>query len=145
MSLERIPFDPGYSQPANTSPIPELYVSPASALALKTESTGLPSWDLTLRQICDLELLMNGGFQPLAGFLTEIDYHGVLDTMRLRNGALWPIPIALDVSEAFSRNIELGQDIADGERHAADRVVHGIEHGEIIRAQLERRRWRLIL
>jgi sulfate adenylyltransferase len=112
MSLERIPFDPGYSQPANTSPIPELYVSPASALALKTESTGLPSWDLTLRQICDLELLMNGGFQPLAGFLTETDYHGVLDTMRLRNGALWPIPIALDVSEAFSRNIELGQDIA---------------------------------
>ena len=43
----------------------------------------LTSHDLTPRQICDLELLMNGGFNPLKGFLSEEDYNGVLDNMRL--------------------------------------------------------------
>ncbi len=53
------------------APIPELYVSHESALKLKIEAGSLPSWDLTARQICDLELLMNGGFNPLKGFLSE--------------------------------------------------------------------------
>jgi sulfate adenylyltransferase len=108
MSVERIPFEAA----ANTSPVPELYVSQSSARALKAEGAGLPSWDLTTRQICDLELLMNGGFQPLQGFLSEADYHSVLETMRLESGALWPIPITLDVSEAFAKKIAPGQDIA---------------------------------
>ena len=54
---------------ANLVPIPELYVSAESAAKLKLEAGDLPSWDLTPRQICDLELLMNGGFNPLKGFL----------------------------------------------------------------------------
>jgi DNA-binding MarR family transcriptional regulator len=52
-----------------TEKIPELYVSYDSAQKLKVEAADLPSWDLTPRQICDLELLMNGGFNPLKGFL----------------------------------------------------------------------------
>ena len=32
--------------------------------------------------------------------------------MRLKNGALWPIPVTLDVSEEFADNITVGQDIA---------------------------------
>ena len=93
-------------------PIPELYVSYTSAEKLKTEAAELPSWDLTQRQICDLELLMNGGFRPLKGFLSEADYNSVLDTMRLTDGMLWPMPVNLDVSEAFASGIEPGQDIA---------------------------------
>ena len=54
---------------ANLVPIPELYVSAESAAKLKLEAADLPSWDLTPRQICDLELLLNGGFSPLRGFL----------------------------------------------------------------------------
>ncbi len=46
----------------NLAPIPELYVSAESAQKLKVEAGNMPSWDLTPRQICDLELLMNGGF-----------------------------------------------------------------------------------
>ena len=94
------------------APIPELYVSYESAQKLKTEAADLPSIDLTPRQICDLELLMNGGFNPLKGFLSEADYNGVVDNMRLADGTLWPMPINLDVSEVLAGTIEIGQDIA---------------------------------
>ncbi|MEM8632379.1 MAG: bifunctional sulfate adenylyltransferase/adenylylsulfate kinase [Pseudomonadota bacterium] len=96
----------------NTTPIPELYVSYDSAQKLKNEAADLPSWDLTARQICDLELLMNGGFNPLKGFLSEADYDGVVEKMRLADGTLWPIPITLDISEKFAETVEPGQDIA---------------------------------
>ncbi|MDX1822455.1 MAG: bifunctional sulfate adenylyltransferase/adenylylsulfate kinase [Paracoccaceae bacterium] len=96
----------------NLAPIPELYVSYESAQKLKIEAGQLISWDLTPRQICDLELLMNGGFNPLKGFLSEADYDSVVDKMRLADGTLWPMPITLDVPEAFADKLEEGQDIA---------------------------------
>jgi sulfate adenylyltransferase len=99
-------------QRSNNTPISELYVSPDSASKLKHEATQMESWDLTARQLCDFELLANGGFQPLAGFLGEEDYDSVLDRMRLADGRLWPMPITLDVSVAFAERIEIGQDIA---------------------------------
>ena len=94
------------------SPIPELYVSYDSSLKLKIEAGDLPSWDLTARQLCDLELLMNGGFNPLNGFLTEADYDGVVEDIRLVDGSLWPMPINLDLSDAFAEEVKPGQDIA---------------------------------
>jgi sulfate adenylyltransferase len=94
------------------APIPELFVSSDSAQKLKTEAGTLPSWDLTARQVCDLELLMNGGFHPLKGFQSQADYDGVVETMRTADGTLWPIPITLDVSQKFADGIEPGQDIA---------------------------------
>jgi sulfate adenylyltransferase len=94
------------------APVPELYVSSDSAAKLKHAAGSLPSWDLTARQVCDLELLMNGGFNPLKGFLGKADYDSVVDRMRLTDGTLWPIPITLDVSEAFAGKVEPGQDIA---------------------------------
>jgi sulfate adenylyltransferase len=78
---------------ANLTPIPELYVSYESAQKLKADAGDLISHDLTPRQICDLELLMNGGFNPLKGFLSQDDYNSVVDTMRLADGTLWPMPI----------------------------------------------------
>ncbi len=97
---------------SNHAPIPELYVSEATAQTLKHDAGVLPSWDLTLRQVCDLELLMNGGFYPLKGFQTEKDYNGVVENMRTDDGTLWPIPVTLDVTEAFAEKIAPGQDIA---------------------------------
>lgn len=106
----------GYSRAvplaSNTQPIAELYVSPDSAAKLKVQAGELPSWDLTPRQICDIELLMNGGFTPLKGFLGREDHESVVDNWRLADGSLWPMPITLDVSENFADTIEPGQDIA---------------------------------
>jgi sulfate adenylyltransferase len=96
----------------NLAPVPELYVSYDSAQKIKMEAAELVSWDLTPRQICDLELLMNGGFNPLKGFLSQADYNCVVENMRLADDALWPIPITLDVSQGFADSVELGQDIA---------------------------------
>ena len=96
----------------NLAPVPELYVSAESAAKLKIEAGNLPSWDRTPRPVCDLELLMNGGFNPLKGFMGQADYDGVVAGMRMADGTLWPIPITLDVSEKFAETIEPGQDIA---------------------------------
>ena len=91
--------------------VPELYVASEAKQELKKNIANLKSWDLTQRQICDLELIMNGGFNPLSGFLGQEDYKSVVENMRLSNGALWPIPITLDVSQEFAAGVEEGQDI----------------------------------
>ena len=103
---------PPPSQLSNTAPIRELYVSPDSALRLKQEAGDLPSWDLSPRQICDVELMLNGGFAPLDGFLRQADYESVVAKMRLGDGRLWPMPITLDVSEDFADRVTPGQEIA---------------------------------
>ncbi len=100
------------SIPLNAAPVPELFVSAESAAKLKTGAAELVGWDLTPRQLCDLELLMNGGFNPLTGFLSQADYESVVERMRLADGRLWPIPVTLDATEAFAERIEPGQDIA---------------------------------
>ena len=69
------------------------------------------SWNLTARQICDVELILNGGFAPLTGFLTRNDYESVLDNMRLNGGEVWPMPVTLDVTEAFADHVRVGGDI----------------------------------
>ncbi|ORY51081.1 ATP sulfurylase [Rhizoclosmatium globosum] len=67
--------------------------------SLKLAAAGLPSITLTERNICDLELILNGGFSPLEGFLNQRDYESVVSNMRLADGSLWPMPINLDVSQ----------------------------------------------
>ena len=90
----------------------ELFAPEDQREALKHHGAALPSWDLSHRQICDLDLLMSRAFYPLTGFLSEADYNGVLSDMRLADGSLWPIPITLDVSHAFADGIEIGAEIA---------------------------------
>ena len=68
-------------------------------------------WTLSKRQRCDLECLLNGVYAPLVGFLDKEEYESVCHTMRLSNGALWPIPITLDVPENFALQVQLGEQI----------------------------------
>lgn len=78
----------------------------------KNDAHELLSLTLTQRQQCDLELILNGGFAPLTGFLKRDDYEHVLDHMRLANGVLWPMPIVFDVDEIVAKKISLGDEIA---------------------------------
>ncbi|WP_243043083.1 bifunctional sulfate adenylyltransferase/adenylylsulfate kinase [Dyella sedimenti] len=89
----------------------ELYLPPDEAEALKSRGAGLPGLDLDTRQLCDLELLLNGAFSPLEGFLDRHDYTGVVEAMRLADGTLWPIPVTLDVSEAFAGRLVPGSEV----------------------------------
>ena len=89
-----------------------LLVDKDKAEALRSNSRDWSSWDLTPRQLCDLELLMNGGFSPLEGFLTKDDYNSVCDKMRLADGTLWPVPIMLDVTEELAQNLSAGDKLA---------------------------------
>jgi sulfate adenylyltransferase len=90
----------------------DLVVDPSRAGELKAESTELASWDLTPRQACDIELLLNGSFSPLRGYMTEADWKSVCENMRLADGTLWPLPITLDVSEEFAEKAAPGARVA---------------------------------
>ena len=89
-----------------------LYLPPQAVEDEKSRARDIPSWDLSMRQLCDLELLLNGAFSPLEGFMGADDYNAVLANMRLADGVLWPIPITLDVTEAFAASVEPGARIA---------------------------------
>ncbi len=78
------------------------------AAETKAASRDFASWDLTPRQVCDLEMLLNGGFSPLTGFMNKADYESVCSNMRLASGLLWPMPITLDVTEAFAKSLKSG-------------------------------------
>ncbi|TVY27974.1 Sulfate adenylyltransferase [Lachnellula hyalina] len=65
---------------------------------LTAEAESLPAIVLTERQLCDLELILSGGFSPLEGFMNEKDYNGVVADNRLADGNLFSMPITLDVS-----------------------------------------------
>jgi len=90
----------------------DLYLQASEAEAEKQAAREYASWDLTERQLCDIELLLNGAFSPLDGFLNKDDYDSVVETMRLTSGTLWPIPITLDVTEDFAKDLKSGDKLA---------------------------------
>jgi sulfate adenylyltransferase len=98
--------------PPHGGELVDLIASPDGTKELKAQSHEWPSWDLNARQLCDLELLLNGGFSPLRGFMTRADYECVCNSMRLASGQLWPMPVTLDVGEDFARSLKPGARIA---------------------------------
>ena len=80
--------------------------------AIKLEANEYISHTLTDRQLCDIELILNGGFSPLTGFLNQADYQSVLDDLRLLDGSVWPIPITLDVNDELADLLSIGDSLA---------------------------------
>jgi sulfate adenylyltransferase len=62
---------------------------------LLARAAKLPSIKITMRNLCDLELIATGGFSPLTTFMGKADYDRVLREMRLADGTLFPLPITL--------------------------------------------------
>lgn len=79
---------------------------------LMEEAIGLTSLTLTERQLCDIELILNGAFSPLEGFLNQQDYDRVVEETRLADGTVWPMPITLDVKEDVADQLSAGDRVA---------------------------------
>jgi sulfate adenylyltransferase len=75
-----------------------LLVSGEERDALIIRSNQLPSFKISPRSLCDLELLATGGFSPLDRFMGKADYERVLHDMHLMDGTLWPLPITLPIN-----------------------------------------------
>ncbi len=90
----------------------DLMVAEDQRAELRAYANTLPSIRISERSACDLELLATGGFSPLDRFMSQADHQSVLDTMRLANGMLFPMPIPLPVDEEAVTRIKLGGDIA---------------------------------
>jgi sulfate adenylyltransferase len=84
---------------------------------LKKESFGLPSIDLDWHQLCDLEMLLNGAYSPLTGYMGKSDHDQVLEKLQLADGTFWPYPITLKIPATQAEKLKTGDRVAlrDGE------------------------------
>jgi sulfate adenylyltransferase len=73
---------------------------------------------LTPRQLCDVELIMNGGFSPITGFMNQATYDNVVEKMELPDGLLFGLPVVFDTDD---ESIQPGDKalLKDGDRDIA--------------------------
>ena len=73
---------------------------------------------LTPRQLCDVELMVNGGFSPLTGFMDEATYNSVVENMELPDGLIFGLPVVFDTD---SEDLQPGMTVLlkDGDRPIA--------------------------
>ncbi len=90
----------------------DLVVDDAQRSKLETQTKETLRIALPEREQCDLELLAVGAMSPLTGFMSEADFHGVCDNMRLAGGHVWPAPITCSVDKATAERVEVGQPVA---------------------------------
>lgn len=106
---------------------------------LREQAQSLPQVVIGSRQRADLELLANGAYSPLNGFLTRADYLSVVNDMHLSNGLPWSIPITLSVSAQQAATLTEGQRIAlvdeAGTLHAVMTVQEIFSYDKQLEAQ----------
>ena len=98
--------------PAHGGELIDLIVEGEDREALRERAASLPTLRLNPRALSDVELLGNGGYSPLTGFMGRADYESVVESMRLSSGLPWPIPISLAVSREESGKLREGDDVA---------------------------------
>ena len=98
--------------PAHGGELIDLTVRGDEREALRERAAGLPALRLNPRTVSDLELLGNGGFSPLKGFMGRADYDAVVEAMRLASGLPWSIPVTLAVSREEAKGLREGSEVA---------------------------------
>jgi sulfate adenylyltransferase len=88
----------------------------------KAKARTLPQVCMTTRERDDLIMMGIGAFSPLHGFMTEADWQGVCDEMRMADGTFWPIPITLSVVEEVADDLKEGQEIALLDRETGETI-----------------------
>ena len=87
-------------------------------------SSTMPPLHLSPREASDLELIANGAYSPLEGFLGAADYRAVITNMRLANGVAWPLPVTLSVTDEEASAFNEGEDVALHEHGRLIGVLH---------------------
>ena len=64
------------------------------------------------RHASHAEMIANGTYSPLEGFMTKEEALSVISEMRLPSGLIWSIPVLLPVSEAEFENVREGERIS---------------------------------
>src|SRR5437868_13186449 len=94
---------------------------------LLEKTSAMPKINLRPREVSDLEMIANGAFSPLEGFMGEEDYVSVRGNKHLASGLPWTIPVTLSATDDFAATIKEGADIA---LYAGDDHLLGILHLE---------------
>ena len=84
----------------------------SESVELVERARSLPQLVVGSRQLADLEMLANGAYSPLRGFMNQADYLSVVNDMHLSNGLPWSIPITLPVSSEQAASLKVGQEVA---------------------------------
>jgi sulfate adenylyltransferase len=79
---------------------------------LLSRAEGFTKIILGPRALSDLEMISTGVFSPLTGFMVSEDYESVVETMRLKNGLVWSLPITLPVRREEANDVRVGEEIA---------------------------------
>jgi len=88
------------------------FVTGDEANALREKAQQLTKIHLADRRLSDLEMIGNGAFSPLNGFMNRADYDNVVVNKRLANGLPWTIPITLAVTADEAESLSVGQEVA---------------------------------
>jgi len=75
---------------------------------LLTQAAKAPRISISERTLCDVICIVTGAFSPLVGFMQRADYQNCMESMRLQNGLIWPIPIVLPVNAEQAKALKLG-------------------------------------
>src|ERR1051325_7586321 len=103
----------------------DLFTPASERESIMSRARALPRVQLTQRNLCDLELLATGGFSPLRKFMGREDYQSVLDSMRLADNTLFPIPITLPVAKSL--DLSEGAEIALADEHNNLLAIMGVD------------------
>ncbi len=103
--------------PPHGSGFEDLFLSAEEREEIKSKSLAAPVLTLSNSQLSNLELILNGSYSPLRGFMGKKETQTVWKEMRLSDGAFWPLPVTFDISAEISETLEIGQPIflSDGE------------------------------
>jgi sulfate adenylyltransferase len=107
-------------KPHGSKALKPLLLEGKTLAAERERAATLPKVLISSRETGDLIMLGIGGFTPLEGFMTQADWRGVCDGMKLANGLFWPIPITLSTDKATADGIKTGADVALVDRESGE-------------------------
>ncbi|HEY5789869.1 MAG TPA: sulfate adenylyltransferase [Gammaproteobacteria bacterium] len=99
-------------KPHGSDELRPLLLEGAALAAERARAATLPRVPLSSRELGDLIMLGIGGFTPLDGFMTRLDWERVCDAMQTASGLFWPIPITLSADQALADSLKEGDEVA---------------------------------